>query len=114
QRFGVAQIKFVREYPDMLLMRLVNDGLIDRGLYFSAVTQPVVHPHFHIVGVIRGKFADVRAGFLRILRAITMVRGVRFACVFEETVARGKHARATYSSGMLSITHTVNRVLVLS
>ena len=76
QRFRVAQIIFMGEYADVLLMRFIDDGLIDFGLYFHAVAQPVVHPHLHEVGMMRRKFADIGAGFVRSLRAVAMVRGI--------------------------------------
>ena len=102
------------KYPDMLFMRLLDDGLIDHGLYFCAVTQTVVHPHLQEVGVMGRKFADIGAGFLRSLRAVAVVRGVRFPGIFQKSAAGGIETRAPQGSGVLSVSYFVNLIIVLS
>src|ERR1700676_1494055 len=98
----------------MLFVRFVDDGLIDGRLHFGAMAQPVVHPHFYVVGVMRREFADVRAGLLWILGTVAKVGGTRFACIFEKTMAPGKHPRSASSPRMVSVCYTVNRVFILS
>jgi hypothetical protein len=79
-----------------------------------AVTQPVIHPHLHEVGMMRRKFADIGAGFLWSLRAVAVVRGICFPGIFEEPVARGIETRTAQGSGALSVSYFVNLIFVLS
>src|SRR5260370_4317092 len=78
------------------------------------MTQVVVYPHLHIIRVMRGKLADIRAGFVWILRVVTKVVGIRLAGVFQEAAACGIQTRAPYTSGLLGVSYAKNRVGVLS
>src|SRR5207302_2796933 len=101
QRFGIAQIILVRKDSDMLLVRFVNDGAIDFRFDFGAAAQAIIDPHLDVIRMMRREFADVGAGLFRILRSVTMIRGIRFSGVLEETSAGGvKTGTADFSRSL--------------
>src|ERR1700730_19183378 len=63
--------------------------------------------------MMRCEFADIGARFVRGLRSVAMVRGIRLAR-FEETSARGKEPRASYLSRALIGPYREDQIVILA